>query len=497
MKKSFAALMLATFFTLTTSNYNISHAATSVKEFQSQTAISQDKVWTVKFNFNLNEETINNSNITVTDDKGNAVQATVMLGDTANTIKVLPKVEGYTPAKSYYVNVSTQVESLGGKKLNQPVKMKFTITPRFSDGSTYVNGAEVKTLKMQYEPIISNQYQTFNLSSSVDNAQYKIYVSRYNKKLWKYEDFQEWTNGYTTASSGKITINKRFTSDENGDKYKILVYVKRSNTKGNYKDINTDYDNYYIDYLRCINSISNTDIVNKSYVTTFTDAISKQAKPGVSTTSEGGSGWVGASYNQIKYHLNPKNFMDQDGKYAFMKLSYTNDSITVQDLNNILMGRGILAGKGQAFFDAAKANNINPIYLVSHALLETGNGSSKLANGIEVDGDKGKKLVYNMFGIGALDSNPDELGSKYAYEQGWFTPEDAIKGGAKFIGSGYINNTTNNQDTLYKMKFNPGAPATHQYATDINWPYAQIRNIINLVSQCKDPKITFEVPVYK
>jgi beta-N-acetylglucosaminidase len=180
-----------------------------------------------------------------------------------------------------------------------------------------------------------------------------------------------------------------------------------------------------------------------------------------------------------------------------MKLSYTNDSITVEDLNNILKGKGILEGKGQVFFDAAKESKINPIYLVSHALLETGNGSSTLAKGIEVDGDKGKKIVYNMFGIGALDSDPNKLGAERAYAEGWFTPEGAIKGGAKFIGSGYINNTTNNQDTLYKMKFNPGAPATHQYATDINWPYAQIRNIINLVLQCKEPKITFEVPVYK
>lgn len=497
MKRSFAAIMLATFFTLTTNNYNIAHAETSVKEFESKTTISQDKVWTVNFNFNLNEETINNSNITVTDDKDNVVQAVSMLGDTANTIKVIPKVEGYTPAKSYYVNVSTGVESLGGKKLNQPVKMKFTIIPTFADSSTYGTGAEVKSLKMQYEPISSSQYQTFNVSSNINNAQYRIYVSKYNKKLWKYEDFQEWTSGYTTASSGKITINKKFTSDENGDKYKILVYIKRPNVKGNYKDSNTDYDNYYIDYLRCVNTISSTNIVNKGYTTAFSEAMLKQAKPGVSTINEGGSGWVGASYNQIKYHLNPKNFMDEDGKYMFMKLSYTNDSITVEDLNNILKGKGILEGKGQVFFDAAKSNNINPIYLVSHALLETGNGSSTLAKGIEVDGAKGKKKVYNMFGIGAYDSNPNKLGSERAYSEGWFTPEDAIKGGAKYIGSGYINNITTNQDTLYKMKFNPAAPATHQYATDINWPYAQIRNIINLVSQCKDPKITFEVPLYK
>ena len=65
------------------------------------------------------------------------------------------------------------------------------------------------------------------------------------------------------------------------------------------------------------------------------------------------------------------------------------------------------------FLAAAKKYDINPAYLVSHALLETGNGSSSLAKGYRTV--NGKK-AYNVFGICAYDSDPNYYGSKYAYE---------------------------------------------------------------------------------
>src|SRR5699024_11825557 len=54
-------------------------------------------------------------------------------------------------------------------------------------------------------------------------------------------------------------------------------------------------------------------------------------------------------------------------------------------------------------------------------------------------------------------------GSERAYTEGWFTPQDAIVGGAEFIGEKYISV---GQDTLYKMRWNPANPATHQYRSE-------------------------------
>ncbi|MGY0202379.1 hypothetical protein ACW7EJ_01615, partial [Acinetobacter soli] len=71
--------------------------------------------------------------------------------------------------------------------------------------------------------------------------------------------------------------------------------------------------------------------------------------------------------------------------FQYLDLSKSaNVSATI--LNKALQGKGILSGQAQAFIDAGKSYNINEIYLMSHAFLETGNGTSTLASGVWVDG---------------------------------------------------------------------------------------------------------------
>jgi beta-N-acetylglucosaminidase len=142
-------------------------------------------------------------------------------------------------------------------------------------------------------------------------------------------------------------------------------------------------------------------------------------------------------------------------------------------------------------------NNVNEIYLISHALLETGNGSSKLANGVLVSSVDGKlvppRVVYNTYGIGAYDNCALQCGSEYAYKMNWFTSKAAIVGGAAFINKNYVSA---GQDTLYKMRWNPAAPGTHQYATDIGWAAKQTSRIYGLYSLLDTYTLTFDVPVY-
>src|SRR5699024_5401579 len=104
----------------------------------------------------------------------------------------------------------------------------------------------------------------------------------------------------------------------------------------------------------------------------------------------------------VLHYLDPTNFVN-DSKLSFQFLDLSkpsNTSATV--LNDYLRGKGTLDGQGQAFIDASRKNGVNDIYLISHAMLETGHGSSKLAQGVKVNG----KTVYNMFGIGAVDDCP-------------------------------------------------------------------------------------------
>ncbi|CAH0233039.1 Beta-N-acetylglucosaminidase [Peribacillus sp. Bi96] len=206
--------------------------------------------------------------------------------------------------------------------------------------------------------------------------------------------------------------------------------------------------------------------------------------------------WVNASLEDIRYNLNPDNFVnDPVHSYQFVKLSQVTN-MNVSEVNDrILSGKGILQGKAATFTSAGEKYGVNEIYLISHALLETGNGTSPLATGVKVNG----KTVYNMYGVGAYDGTALSSGAQYAYNAGWFTPEAAIIGGAEFIAKGYISA---GQDTLYKMRWNPTAAekygyASHQYATDIGWATKQVKQIYNLYSLLDSYKLTIEVPKYK
>jgi mannosyl-glycoprotein endo-beta-N-acetylglucosaminidase len=206
--------------------------------------------------------------------------------------------------------------------------------------------------------------------------------------------------------------------------------------------------------------------------------------------------WVNSSPEDVKYYLNPDNFSSHPvDSLQFLKLSETTN-IDINEVNDrILAGRGILTGQAATFVAAGEMYGINELYLISHALLETGNGGSELANGVKING----KTVYNMYGIGAYDSNALISGAEYAYKAGWFTPEAAIIGGAEFIAKRFINA---GQDTIYKMRWNPaGAMAkgysTHQYATDIGWASKQVKQIYNLYSLLDSYQVTLEIPEYK
>nr|WP_300005691.1 SH3 domain-containing protein [Tissierella sp.] len=189
--------------------------------------------------------------------------------------------------------------------------------------------------------------------------------------------------------------------------------------------------------------------------------------------------------------------------YQFMVLS-GQSGVSPAVMNKELRGMGILEGKGAAFIDGSKKYNVNELYLMAHAFLETGKGTSRLAKGILVDKVDGKavepRIVYNMYGIGAIDSNPIQGGTERAYKEGWFTPELAITEGANWISKNYINNQTYKQDTLYKMKFNPVKPGTHQYATDIAWPVKQTRQIDLMMEVARNTEgviLRFDIPKYR
>lgn len=229
----------------------------------------------------------------------------------------------------------------------------------------------------------------------------------------------------------------------------------------------------------------------KSYYGISTaEAFNIQTGAGGKTQKNGN--WVWASGSEIKQYFEPNAKSIADYKFQFLSLAAT-AGISEEDAKIYLEDKGILKGQEAIFIAAAKANNINEIYLMAHACLETGNGTSKLSTGVIYKGT----VVYNMFGIKAVDSDPLGQGAAYAYKMGWTTPEKAIMGGAKFISDEYINNEVYKQDTLYEMRWNPASPARHQYATDIAWAAKQAIRMEKIYECFTNPEITFDIPVYR
>ncbi|WP_461102295.1 N-acetylglucosaminidase, partial [Staphylococcus aureus] len=141
---------------------------------------------------------------------------------------------------------------------------------------------------------------------------------------------------------------------------------------------------------------------------------------------------------------------------------------------------------------------INAVYLISHALLETGNGTSQLAKGADVVNNKvvtnSNTKYHNVFGIAAYDNYPLREGIKYAKQAGWDTVSKAIVGVAKFIGNSYVKA---GQNTLYKMRWNPAHPGTHQYATDVDWANINAKIIKGYYDKIGEVGKYFDIPQYK
>lgn len=230
-----------------------------------------------------------------------------------------------------------------------------------------------------------------------------------------------------------------------------------------------------------------------------------------------------ATLNQIQYHMDPGNYLFNDtDKYMFMNLKYKAGDLTITaaELNGILTGMGVLENKGQAFLTAAETYGVNPFYLIAHAIHETSRGTSTLAKGQYVTdtytrfGDATSivpsgipeadrtKLVYNVFGIGAWDVNANLWGAQKAYTEKWFSVDEAILGGAKWISQGYINRANNNQNTLFKMRFNFPENMEHEYATDLGWSQKQAGRIKTQIESYEAKNnvklnLTFMYPTFK
>lgn len=345
-----------------------------------------------------------------------------------------------------------------------------------------------------------------------------------NDPAYVSSSYVKWVGTVANTTTGKANIRTKPESSSKRAgliKEKETVEIKREVTGGTYRNSNVWYEIVQGNGVAYIHS----SLLNRHHEATAN--VNVRAGKGTSTHVYGlitkgtkvtvknvQGAWAEIAYQSmrnattadVRAAIDPA----KTDKFQHLRLDKLAGA-TASQLNKSLAGKGTLNNQGQAFVNGAKNAKVNEAYLVAHAILETGNGKSKLAQGIEVGLESGKatvvtpsnkksltkiKKVYNMFGIGAVDADPNNKGAIRAYEEGWDTPKKAIEGGAKWVGSQYIYNE-HQQNTLYKMRWNPKNVIWKQYATDIGWASKQVVRIKEVYSHIDKPSYHYDYARYK
>ncbi len=224
----------------------------------------------------------------------------------------------------------------------------------------------------------------------------------------------------------------------------------------------------------------------------------------------------GASREVIAYYMDPRNFLNANDVYIFLKQSY-DTSQNIEGVKKIIDGKNLFKNYNDpndtafggdfaaVIMEAAKQSGVSPYILASTMALEQGSNGNPLGNGYNYNGT----VVYNFFNIGA-SGNGNEIyvnGAKYAYNQGWTTRSKAIIEGAKFYANNYLNrgnsytpaNAYYNQDTYFYKNFNilDKKNIDHQYAQNIQDSVSSASFLRGLYTNDFTTALTFRIPVYK
>ena len=243
--------------------------------------------------------------------------------------------------------------------------------------------------------------------------------------------------------------------------------------------------------------------------------------------------FINASLEEVSLFSEPNANLSESEMYQYLRLDkfrYIDETKLNNELNSIKVEPGnvnVFENQANNFIKSSQKYSIDPLYLVSHMMLETGKGQSRLAQGNDVVLDengnaiyyevnvngKMKKFVkirdkdtpkdaktikvYNFFGIGAIDGYAIAGGVTTAYENGWTSIGKTIDGSAKWISDRYINSSKYNyQYNLYSMKWDY-VNKWHQYATDVQWPTKIASLIESRAYMYLNNCLELEIPLYK
>ena len=325
------------------------------------------------------------------------------------------------------------------------------------------------------------------------------------------------------AEDDKILTKQMRLSDTFPSSYKPYIdELEKKYPNWEFKALYTNLDWKYV--------IDNENVFGKNLVPKSYSDSWKNTKKGEYNV-EVDSGWVDSSRSAVEYAMDPRNFLNYVRVFQFEELSYNSRTNTVSSIEKILYGTefynkiveyknssgtNIVTDKkySDLILSAAKTSSVSAFHLASRIKQEVGPFLSHSSISGTVSGYEG---LYNFYNIGATSSS-EPMGAiinglKYAkdgkgassstktkYLIPWNTKERAITGGAKFIGSSYINL---GQNTIYLQKFHVYDTTDdelfwHQYMTNVLAPYSESKLIYTgyANSNLLNSSMSFVIPVY-
>lgn len=343
-----------------------------------------------------------------------------------------------------------------------------------------------------------------------------------------------------------------------------LISVSTYTTSTSFEDSLKNFPESYHDYLRALHvKYPNWVFQADNVPLTFQEAVELEGQDrrkqvhsssGVSWRSMGSGaydwnsksyveengGWFGASREVIQYYMDPRNFLNEDSVYIFLKQGYQNNVDYTDGVSKIISGTFMAnpysdpndtAYNGSylsVILAAGVSSKVSPYVLASTIRQEQGVNGSTLSNGYlyieyalncencgNIFNDKYypsvcprcklnrkelvKATVYNFFNWKASGSSTADVisnGAKFAFENGWTTRSASIIKGAQKYADGYISAQ---QDTYFYKNYNILFPDKiwHQYAQNVADSHSSAKNLKNIYSEQYDLPLIFRIPVYK
>ncbi|WP_432406911.1 leucine-rich repeat domain-containing protein [Wukongibacter sp. M2B1] len=161
----------------------------SAAEWDKETNVPLDKVWKVRFNMEIDTDTVNTGNIYITDSNGKRIDAYVNQNEDKKEVFIVSK-EKYNEGESYYIHITKGVRSIDGKYIKEAVSKEF-ITSSINIPPIVIKEIEDQVMK-EGEVVTIDLSQIF-FDEDGDELEYEVTTGEVYGSIYRYtvEDLQE------------------------------------------------------------------------------------------------------------------------------------------------------------------------------------------------------------------------------------------------------------------------------------------------------------------